>query len=303
MTGFGTLVYVTAQYYARVEVGPTCKNGSNRGSLSSVTLRRLGVLQRIHFQYTELRQHIGHSPSPSGQCERKSRPFAALLASILRPFTLRLRTRKPCLRLRFRCDGWYSWPFVLCRTWTSGEKTEGRLRPSVKRETSELSGSRDDDAMEGGRTGLSGVNEEDQEGDEVAARGMTVLAGRVGGRERRRASEGGMRGMTDFCSHCKFWCALNNVARILTVTVRRTAALLSRPAGVVDERKKWKRRTQRTQRDHRHRSVRIVQRPPGSACDGLIGTRYEPQRSCSFSLAARPFSPPPVHENAAHAVR
>lgn len=158
------------------------------------------------------------------------------------------------------------------------------MRPSVKRETSELSGSKDDDAMEGGRIGLSGVNEEDQEGEEVAARGMTVLAGRVGGRERRRASEGGMRGMAGFCSQCKFSCALNIFARILTVTVRTTAALLSRPAGVVDERKKWKRRTQRTQRDRRHRSVWIVQRPPGSACDGLIGTRYEPQRSCSFSL-------------------
>lgn len=72
------------------------------------------------------------------------------------------------------------------------------MRPSVKRETRELSGSKDDDAMEGGRMGLSGVSEEDQEGEEVAARGITVLAGRVGGRERRRAREGGMRGMVVF---------------------------------------------------------------------------------------------------------
>lgn len=79
----------------------------------------------------------------------------------------------------------------------------------MKRETSELSGSRDDDAMEGGRIGRSGVKEEDQEGEEVAARGMTVLAGRVGGRERRRASEGGMRGIAVFCPHYKFSCALN----------------------------------------------------------------------------------------------
>lgn len=150
------------------------------------------------------------SPNPSGQCDRNSLPLAALLASILRPFTLRLRTRKPCLRLRFRCEGWYSWPFVLCRTWTSGEKMEGRLRPRLKRETSDLSGSREDAAMEGGRIGLSGVKEEDQEADEVAARGMTAAAWRVGGRERRRASEGGIRGMAVFCSQCKFPCALND---------------------------------------------------------------------------------------------
>ncbi|EIW62820.1 uncharacterized protein TRAVEDRAFT_34134 [Trametes versicolor FP-101664 SS1] len=52
--------------------------------------------------------------------------------------------------------------------------------------------------MEGGRIGLSGVKEEDQEGEEVAARGMTVLAASVGGRARRRASEGDMRGMVRF---------------------------------------------------------------------------------------------------------
>lgn len=38
-------------------------------------------------------------------------------ASIFRPFRVRRRARKPCLRFRFRCDGWYSAPYVVNRFW------------------------------------------------------------------------------------------------------------------------------------------------------------------------------------------
>ena len=50
------------------------------------------------------------------QCDKFFLPFAFLLAKILRPPSDFLRARKPCLRLRFLCDGWYSVPNVLCLT-------------------------------------------------------------------------------------------------------------------------------------------------------------------------------------------
>ncbi len=39
-------------------------------------------------------------------------PRNLLRMSVLRPFLVLLRARNPCLRLRMRCEGWYSDPYV-----------------------------------------------------------------------------------------------------------------------------------------------------------------------------------------------
>ena len=47
------------------------------------------------------------SPERCLYAESRLRPFAFLRASTLRPPTVLIRFRKPCLRLRFRTLGWY----------------------------------------------------------------------------------------------------------------------------------------------------------------------------------------------------
>ncbi len=129
------------------------------------------------------------------QCDTKSRPFALLRASILRPLTLRFLVKKPCLRFLFRCEGWYSWPLVLCRTCSRGEKTEeATLGVGLKRERRlGRARSREDVGNVEGRMGLRGTRDDANELEDVA-RGTTA-AGRTGGRESSRASEGGIRGI------------------------------------------------------------------------------------------------------------
>ena len=98
------------------------------------------------------------------------------------------------MRLRFLWDGWYSWPLVLCRTCRKGENTgesvEGMRLKRVRRLGSDRN--REDVGVAEGSMGLNGVRDEAKE-TEVAARGTAVE--RVGGRESRRASEGGIRGI------------------------------------------------------------------------------------------------------------
>ena len=50
------------------------------------------------------------------QWETAVLPFARRRASTFLPVRDLRRARKPCLRLRLRCDGWYSEPYVVKRT-------------------------------------------------------------------------------------------------------------------------------------------------------------------------------------------
>ena len=42
-----------------------------------------------------------------GQTDRRTRPLARRAASTLRPPTVLIRARKPCVRARRNLDGWY----------------------------------------------------------------------------------------------------------------------------------------------------------------------------------------------------
>lgn len=92
--------------------------------------------------------------------------MAARRLRILRPPTVRFRARKPCLRLRLRCEGWYSVPRAANRTgsWNSG------LGASVGRRNSVGGGC-------------------------CARTRAAASTGRRGGRRRTASSEGGRRGM------------------------------------------------------------------------------------------------------------
>ena len=68
---------------------------------------------------------------------RKRLPCARLLPSSFRPLRVLSRAKNPCFLLRFRCEGWYSEPYVTYRTdCRMGEDREGmrlasRLEPPV----------------------------------------------------------------------------------------------------------------------------------------------------------------------------
>lgn len=56
----------------------------------------------------------------------RKRFFDALRrARSLRPLRLRSRARKPCVRLRLRCEGWYSEPYVVWRTAAAAPSAPG----------------------------------------------------------------------------------------------------------------------------------------------------------------------------------
>ena len=101
------------------------------------------------------------------------------------------------MRFLFRCEGWYSWPFVLCRTCNRGVKTdEAMAGAGLKRERRlGRARSREEVGSVEGRMGRRGTRDEANELEEVA-RG--AAAGRTGGRDNSRASEGGIRGILAF---------------------------------------------------------------------------------------------------------
>ena len=98
------------------------------------------------------------------------------------------------MRFLFRCEGWYSWPFVLCRTCSKGVKV-GKVIEGTRamREAREGKARRREDAWKDrGRMGRRGSREEAKE-VEGMARG--TAEGMTGGRDKSRASEGGIRGI------------------------------------------------------------------------------------------------------------
>lgn len=65
------------------------------------------------------------------QWDKNLRPFRRLRASTARPPLVFIRARKPCRRLRLRCDGWYSLPRVIQRTCCIAGSAMSRTREPV----------------------------------------------------------------------------------------------------------------------------------------------------------------------------
>jgi hypothetical protein len=58
-------------------------------------------------------------PAPAVQTASRARPFARRARSTARPPRVRIRTRKPCVRLRRVTDGWYVRFICSLRPWKS----------------------------------------------------------------------------------------------------------------------------------------------------------------------------------------
>ena len=95
-----------SSFDGKPKTGGACLPGNRRDHDPSGARRYSGSEEP--FEIVRARQRLeGHSQREGFYAESRARPLSRRLFKIKRPAFVRIRARKPCLRLRRRLFGWY----------------------------------------------------------------------------------------------------------------------------------------------------------------------------------------------------